>query len=190
MLYYLASPDNWGAQFVLAVRSSGSGVGAAAIREAVTQSVPLAPAPTTYTFNELVASHLQQERMLVALSTSFAAIALLLTALGLYGLVSRSVLLRTREIGLRLALGALPRNTLLLVVGQGLRLVLIGGAAGIVAALAVARLLRSLLYGVRGADAATLAAVVAALVAVALVACVIPARRAARLNPTESLRCE
>lgn len=128
--------------------------------------------------------------MLTALSACFAGIALLLTALGLYGLLARSVLLRTREIGVRLALGASRRDALLMVVRQGLRLVLIGCAIGICVALALARLLRSLLFGVRAADPVTLAAVVAALIAVALLASFIPARRATKLNPTEALRYE
>jgi predicted permease len=190
MLYSLAAADDGGTQFSLAVRSSGTGLGAAALRNASRQVVPLAPAPTIYTFSELVNAHLQQERMLTALSACFAAIALLLTALGLYGLLARSVLLRTREIGLRLALGAPRRDALLLVVRQGMRLVLIGAALGIAVALAVTRLLRSLLFGVRPVDPVTLAAVVAVLVAIALLASFIPARRATGLNPTEALRCE
>ena len=190
MLYSLASAGDGVTQFTLAVRGSGLGLSASALRNAAKQVVPLAPVPAIYTFRELVNAHLQQERMLTALSTCFAAIALLLTALGLYGLLARSVLLRTREIGLRLALGAPRRDALLMVVGQGMRLAVIGAAIGIAVALAVTRLLRSLLFGVRGADLITFAAVVAVLVAVAALASFIPARRATRLNPTEALRYE
>jgi predicted permease len=190
MLYSLAAGDDWDTHFSLAVRSSSTGLGAAALRNAAKQVVPLAPAPTIYTFSELVKAHLQQERMLTALSVCFAAIALLLTALGLYGLLARSVVLRTREIGLRLALGAHPRDALLLVVRQGLRLVLIGAAIGLAMASVVTRLLRSLLFGVQVAHPVTFAGVVATLFAVALLASYIPARRATRLDPTSALRCE
>ncbi len=190
MFYSLAGADDGPTRFSLAVRGPGAGLGAAALRNAARQVVPLAPVPTIYTFSDLVNAHLQQERMLTALSACFAAIALLLTALGLYGLLARSVLLRTREIGLRLALGAPRRDALLLVVRQGMRLVLIGAAIGIVVALAVTRLLRSLLFGVHAADPAMLAGVVGVLAAVALLASFIPARRATKLNPTEALRCE
>lgn len=190
MLYSLASDDDGATRFTLAVRGSGSGLSAAALRNAAKQVVPLAPEATIYTFRELVNAHLQQERMLTALSTCFAAIALLLTVLGLYGLLARSVLLRTREIGLRLALGAPRREALLLVASQGMRLVLIGATLGIAVALVVSRLLRSLLFDVRPADAVTLAGVAAVLVAVALLASFIPARRATKLNPTEALRHE
>jgi len=190
VLYRLASVDDWGTQFTLAVRGSSASLGAAALRGTVRQVVPLAPEPAIYTFDELVKSHLQQERMLMSLSGCFAGVALLLTALGLYGLLSRSVLARTREIGLRLALGAHPRSALRLVVGHGMRLVLAGAAAGLVAASVVTRLLRTLLYGVRPADPATLGLVAALLLVVAMAASYFPARRAAKVDPMEALRCE
>jgi len=190
MLYSLAAGDDGGDFFTVAVRSASPGLGAGALRNAARQVVPLAPAPAIYTFRELVNAHLQQERMLTALSACFAAIALLLTALGLYGLLARSVLLRTREIGLRLALGAPRRDALLLVIRQGMRLVLIGAAIGLAIALILTHVLRSLLFGLHATDPVTLAGVVALLVIVALLASYIPARRATRLNPTEALRCE
>src|SRR5205823_1130039 len=124
MLYNLAAGDEWGARVSLAVRSSSTGIGAAALRNAVRQIAPSAVSPTVYTFNELVEAHLRQERMLTTLSLCFAGIALLLTALGLYGVLVRSVTLRTKEIGLRLALGARPGDALGLVIRQALRLVL------------------------------------------------------------------
>ena len=126
----------------------------------------------------------------MALSACFAGVALLLTALGLYGLLSRSVVVRTKEIGLRLALGAQPRDALLLVLSQGLKLVLAGSAFGLIAAFGVARLLRSLLLGVQADKPVLLIAAVTALFIVALAASSIPAWRAARVDPMEALRHE
>ncbi|HEV2382026.1 MAG TPA: FtsX-like permease family protein, partial [Terriglobia bacterium] len=143
-----------------------------------------------YTFAELVDAHLQQERMLTALSICFAGIALLLTGLGLYGLLARSVLLRTREIGLRMALGARPRDALIRVAWQGSRLVLSGAVAGLAAALVLSRLLRSLLFGVETANPIMLAGAAGVLLVVVVGAASIPAIRATRVDPMEALRCE
>ncbi|HEV2491611.1 MAG TPA: ADOP family duplicated permease [Terriglobia bacterium] len=190
MLYHLAADEDWGSGVSLAVRSSSTGIGAAALRNAVRQVVPSAVAPTTFTFNELVLTHLQRERMLMALSVCFAGIALLLTTLGLYGLLARSVTLRTKEIGLRLALGASPRDALTMVVLHGLKLALGGTAVGLVMAMAVTRLLRSLLFGVQSTNPLMLVGVVVALFAVALSASYFPARRASRVDPMVALRYE
>ena len=190
MEYNLAKDDDLGTQFSLAVRSPSARVAAAAIRDAVRGVAPGAREPTIFTFNELVQTHLQRERMLMALSVCFAGIALLLTALGLYGLLARSVTLRTKEIGLRLALGARPRDALAMVVLHGLKLALAGTAAGLVMALAVTRLLRSLLFGVQSTNPWMLAGAVVALLAVALGASYIPARRATKVDPMVALRYE
>jgi predicted permease len=190
ILYQLVRKDELGNGFSLAVRSESTGTSVTAIREAIRHLLPTAPQPTTFTFNELVASHLRTERMLMALSTCFAGVALLLTALGLYGLLARTVVVRTKEIGLRLALGASPRDALTLVMWQGLRLVLIGAGIGIVAALGVTRLLGSLLYGMRPDNPVMLAGAVVILFGVALTASYIPAWRAARVDPITALRYE
>jgi predicted permease len=190
MLYRLAAGDDWGTQLSLAVRSSSTGVGAAALSNGVRRVVPAAVAPTVFTFNDLVEAHLRQERMLTMLSLCFAGIALLLTALGLYGVLARSVTLRTKEIGLRLALGARPGDALGLVIRQALRLVLSGIGIGLLVALGVRRLLRTLLFGVRPDSPLTLAAAAALLVVVALLASYIPARRATKVDPMETLRYE
>ncbi len=100
-IYRLIPQNQIGSDFFLVVRSSNVPVATAAIREAVRKTVPGAPEPTIFTFDQLVAAHLHQERMLTALSACFAAVALLLTALGLYGLLSRNVVMRRKEIGLR-----------------------------------------------------------------------------------------
>lgn len=190
ILYFPIVRDDMGPEFCLAVRSGGAGIADAAIRDAVRRVVPTAVPPTIFSFHDLVKEHLRQERMLVALSACFAAIALLLTTLGLYALLARSVLLRTREIGVRLALGALPGEALRMVIWQGLRLVLAGMVIGLAAALALARLLGGVLFGIRPTDPFTLAAVVAVLLCVALVASVIPGRKATKVDPMVALRYE
>ena len=121
---------------------------------------------------------------------SFAGLALILAMIGLYGLISYSVSQRTRELGIRIALGAQERDVMRLVMGPGARLAVIGVAVGIVAGLALTQLMRSLLYGVSAADPLTFAAVAILLTAVAVGACYIPARRAMRTDPIVALRYE
>ncbi|MGO8787958.1 MAG: ADOP family duplicated permease [Terriglobia bacterium] len=190
MIYRPIGKDDLGAEFSLAVRCGNAGVGASAIRDAVHRVTPTAVPPAIFSFRDLVNEHLQQERMLLALSGCFAGIALLLTAFGLYALLSRTVLLRTREIGVRLALGANPGDALRLVIWQGLRLVLAGTAIGFAAALAVARLLGSLLFGIRPTNLLTLGAAGTVLLGVALLASVIPGRKATKVDPMVALRYE
>ncbi|MGH9652957.1 MAG: FtsX-like permease family protein, partial [Bryobacteraceae bacterium] len=190
-LYRLATAsDGWQTGAILAVRSSSAKVAAAAIRDAVHRVVPAVPEPGIFTFDELIKKNLERERMLMGLSGCFAGIALLLTAIGLYGLLSRIVTLRTKEIGLRLALGAQPRNALALVIRQSLRLVLIGAGIGLLAAFGITRLLRTLLFGIRPNDPWILSAATAALIAVALLASYLPARRASKVDPMTALREE
>lgn len=123
-------------------------------------------------------------------SLGFAGIALLLTALGLYGVLARSVTLRTREIGVRVALGARQQDMFALVIRQGLKLVLTGGAVGLAGSLAATRLLHALLFGVSTTNPLMLVVVLAVLVLVAFPACYIPARRATKVDPMVALRYE
>ena len=131
-----------------------------------------------------------QERLIARVSGFFGILALALACIGLYGLLSYEVSRRTREIGIRMALGAQQRNVLRLVVGQGILLAAAGAAAGIGIALAVTRYLNSLLYGVHADDPATMIAVAVLLVLVALCACYVPARRAMKVDPMVALRYE
>jgi predicted permease len=142
------------------------------------------------TESEQIDRLLFQERLIARLSTFFGLLALVLACVGLYGLLSYEVSRRTREIGIRMALGAQERDVLSLVVKQGLMLALIGAVAGIAVALAVTRYLTSMLYGVHANDPLTIAAVAALLCLVALAACYIPARRATRVDPLVALRYE
>jgi predicted permease len=190
MMYALARKDAIGSEFFIIARGANAATVTGAIREAMRRVVPAAEAPTVFTFYQLIATHLRRERMLMALSASFAGIALLLTMMGLYGLLMRSVVVRTKEIGLRLALGARPKDALALVLRHGLRLVMIGAAVGLAAAIGVTRLLGTLLFGISPTDPLILIGVVVALFAVALAASCLPAWRAARIDPMQALRYE
>ena len=130
------------------------------------------------------------ERLVARLSSLFGLLGLLLACIGLYGLLSYEVARRTREIGIRAALGAQRRDVLRMVVKQGLVLVVFGSTAGIIASLAATRFLQSLLFGVRPTDPWTFAAVCALLIFVGMLACYIPARRATRVDPMVALRYE
>lgn len=140
--------------------------------------------------SRLLDTSLLPQRLAATLIGAFGLLGLLLAAVGLYGLLAYSVSQRTSEIGVRMALGAEPRNVLRMVVVQGLRLVLIGIAVGLVLALVATQLLRSLLYGVSPTDAVTFLGVPLLLVAAALLASYLPARRAAGVSPMLALRAE
>jgi ABC-type antimicrobial peptide transport system permease subunit len=123
-------------------------------------------------------------------ATVLGTLALILAVIGLYGVMAWSVIQRTREIGIRMALGAQAHNVLTLVLKQGMKLVLIGAIIGIPASLGLARLLSSMLIGLTTTDVLTIGVVTALLVAVTLLACYLPARRATRVDPLETLRYE
>ncbi|MFZ0808931.1 MAG: FtsX-like permease family protein, partial [Candidatus Sulfotelmatobacter sp.] len=190
-VYRVFQSDEPGSRFTLAVRgASGVLPGlASTMREVVHGGAPAALEPTPYTFTELIEEDLKKERILTMLSSTCAGVALLLTALGLYGLLARLVAQRTREIGIRLALGSRRRGVLAMVIRDGMKLVLVGMAIGLVASIGAPRVLRSLLTAVT-ADGLIFAGAVALLVLVSLVACYIPARRAAKVDPMVALRYE
>jgi len=139
---------------------------------------------------QLVDATLEQPRFQTLLLGLFSGLALTLAAVGIYGVISYSVIQRTHEIGIRMSLGAQPSQVLRLVMGQGAKLALAGIVVGIAAALALTRLMRSLLFEVSPADPLTFAGIAVLLVAVALAACYIPARRAMRVDPMTALRYE
>lgn len=162
-----------------------------AIRQAVKDVDPSqAAAYDLQTMRQRVADSLGTRRFAVTLLSLFAAIALLLAALGLYGIISYSVSLRTQEIGIRMALGAPRLEVLAMVVGQGMRLVAAGVAAGLIAAVALAEVLSSQLFEVSAFDPLTILAMVVAMAGVAMLATYIPARRAANVDPIVALRYE
>ncbi|MBS1791424.1 MAG: ABC transporter permease [Acidobacteria bacterium] len=145
---------------------------------------------TTQSMEEAMASTIATPRLLMLLFGGFAVVALLLAALGIYGVMAYSVSLRTHEVGIRIALGASARNVLSLIVGQGMKLALIGVAIGLAASLAVTRLMKTLLFGVNATDPLTFGAIPMLLLAVVLLACWIPARRATKVDPMVALRYE
>jgi putative ABC transport system permease protein len=142
------------------------------------------------TMEEVVNASVHQERVVAQLGGFFSIFALALACLGLYGVLSFAVVQRTREIGVRVALGAQRRNILSLVVGQGVRLAVVGAVLGIAGAFAATRLVSSLLFGVTATDPVTFAGVSLLLVMVAVLASWLPARRATKVDPMEALRYE
>ena len=166
----------------------------AAIPEAVRKEVqsvdPTIPVFGAQTLIQTLSESLSQRRFSMEMIACFAATALLLAALGIYGVISYMVTERTHEIGIRLALGAQRQNILAIVLGQGLRLVLTGAAAGLIGAIIIGQLMASLLYGVRPTDPMTFAVVVLLLIGVAALACYLPARRAMNVDPMVALRYE
>ncbi len=160
----------------------------AAIRNAVSQIDSSLPLFQVRTMDEVVAENASGQQFLAMLLGLFSGLALLLAAVGIYGVLSYLVTQRTREIGIRMSLGASRGNVLTLILRQGMRLALIGFAIGIVGALAAGRLLASLLHDVKPSDPAIIAATLACLGAIALLACYLPARRAAKVDPVVALR--
>ncbi|MGH9744231.1 MAG: ABC transporter permease, partial [Candidatus Acidiferrum sp.] len=161
-----------------------------AIRDAVHAIDKDQPVFAVATMKQLLTDSVATRRMTLVLLGLFSGLALILGAIGIYGVISYSVAHRTHEIGIRMALGAPRRAVFRLVVGQGLKLAGIGIFIGIVAAFGLARLMSSLLYGVSAADFETFAGVALLLVLVALLACYVPARRAMRVDPMTALRYE
>ena len=161
-----------------------------ALRRETHAQIPELPAPVIRTMTDLLSETVAQPRLEAQLVGVFAGLALLLAAVGLYGVVAYMVTQRTREIAIRMALGAVKRDVVALVIRQGMKPVVMGVAGGLAIAWAASRLMSALLYAVEPGDPLTLAAASLLLIAVALLACWLPARRAARIEPLEALRSE
>jgi putative ABC transport system permease protein len=177
----------WGGEVVVRSSSSVSSV-AAAIRRTVRSIDKDLPVTDVESFPKAVVASVAQERFRTLLMSSFSGIALILAAVGIFGVISYSASQRTHEIGIRIALGAQQHNVLRLILGQGTKLALLGLGAGTVAALLLTHLMASLLYGVSATDPLTFGAVCIILLAVAVTACYVPARRAMRADPMVALR--
>ncbi len=175
----------------LAVRTSGDPAALAGpLRNEMRSMGPDILVTNVITLNDQVNQSLMKERLIASLSSLFGLLALLLACIGLYGVISYDVARRTREIGIRMALGAQPGDVLKLVIGQGMRLALGGVGGGLVAAYGLTRLMTTLLFGVRATDPLTFAFIPAMLLLVALLACWLPTRRAAKVDTMVALRHE
>jgi len=187
-MYMPTFEGNW---MNLVVRTQGDPANlAAAIRQEVKTIDPDQPIAAVKTMDEWVATAVSAPRYRTSLLALFALVALILASTGIYGVMSYSVTQRTREIGVRMALGAGQLDVLKLVVRQGMVLVVIGVVIGLAGAFALTRVMSSLLFEVTPKDPLTFTVVAVFLTVVAFVACYIPARRATRVDPLVALRCE
>ncbi|MGC2752809.1 MAG: ABC transporter permease [Candidatus Acidiferrum sp.] len=185
------SDEAWRRWMTLAIRTPGpSNTLVDEVKQQVWSLDRQIPVSDIQSMNSLMAESLAQQRFNMLLLGIFAALALVLSAVGIYGLIAYAVSQRTHEIGVRVAVGAQQRDVLRLIVGDGAKLAFFGIAIGIVAAFALTRLMASLLFEVAPTDPETFAVVAVLLAAVALMACYIPARRATRVDPMVALRYE
>ena len=163
---------------------------AQSIKQEIWKVDPQLPVTRVETMGEMAAESFAARRFNMSLLTLFAGLALTLAAIGIYGVMSYAVTQRTQEIGIRMALGARTLDVLRLVLRNGMTLVLIGIALGLVGAFALTRLMVTLLFGVTPTDTVTIALVSVVLIGVAFLACFIPARRATKVDPLVALRYE
>jgi hypothetical protein len=188
--YLPLAQEPW-SNFSIVVRTTRDPLRAVAAVERTIHSVDKdLPVFSVRSMDQLLGSSLAQRRLTLTLLVSFAALALLLAAVGIYGVLSYSVRQRTHELGIRIALGAQAGDVLKLVLRQGLKLTLIGVVIGLLAALALTRWMETLLFGVRPTDPLTFTVIAVVLTLVALLACYLPARRATKMDPLVALRYE
>ncbi len=175
----------------LVVRTAGDPAAITAnVRAEVSRLDPHVPVAAVRTMDDIVGAWASERRLSMMVLSIFAGVALLLAAVGIYGVMSYTVAQRTREMGIRIALGAEPRDVIALVVRQGFALAVVGIAIGLAAALTLTRLMQSMLFQVSATDPTTFIAIAVILATTALAACWVPARRATRVHPTEALRAE
>jgi putative ABC transport system permease protein len=189
---YQQLPDmRWNMPRDLAVRTTGDPMSvAAAARQAIWSVDRNQPVSNVRTMNEILSEEVARRRIGMTLLAAFAALALALASLGVYGVLSYSVAQRTREIGVRMALGAGRKDVLRMVLADGMRLAAAGVAIGLGAAFALTRLMAGLLFGISATDPATFVSIALLLAFVAFVACWVPARRATKVDPMIALRCD
>ena len=178
------------AQGTLVMRTGPEVPSFSAIRQAVRSVDPNAVLVESSTMDELIASEVAQPRLNAWLLTAFAFAAVVLAAIGLYGIMASAVAQQTRELGVRMALGATPNRLRQMVLGQAVKVAGAGAALGLVGALAGSRLLTSMLFEVSPTDPVTLIGVSLLLLSVALLAAYLPARRATKIDPAQALRAE
>ncbi len=190
-VYFSSGQKSFGDSTTLVLRTTGDPATLSdALRRTVREASPDAPVYAIKTMTKVFDDSTSQRRFQTILMTSFAALALLMAAIGLYGVISYSVSQRVQEIGIRMALGAQRGDVLKMVLWQGFKLALAGIVLGLVASLALSRVLASLLFGVSATDLLTFASVSGLLTVIALLACYIPARRATKVDPMRALRYE
>ncbi|HZX97691.1 MAG TPA: ABC transporter permease [Myxococcales bacterium] len=178
-------------QAILAVRTAGDPMTlAAAVRRTVQEIDPLQPVYSQQSMEQVVSDSMSDRRLMLLLLGIFAVVALLLASVGIYGVMSYSVEQRTREIGIRMALGAERAAVLRMILGQGTRLAAVGIAVGLLGAFALSRLMSRFLYGISATDPSTYALLALLLAAVAVAACLLPASRAVKVDPVIALRAE
>lgn len=186
---YLCDQQEFSPESYLAIRTTSAPLTLAeAVKQAVWRVDPEQSVFDIRTMDERVLHTIWQQRLTGVVFALFATLALVLAAVGIYGVMSYAVSQRTNELGIRMALGAQPRDVLKLVLGEGLKLALLGAGIGLICALALSRLAKHLLYGVSASDPLIYLLVLALLSVVALLACYLPARRATRVDPLTALR--
>jgi putative ABC transport system permease protein len=189
-MYVPYRQDVFGTMWVVTRTDGDPGHLTSAVRQTVRAIDPGLPAYSISPLADVVSESVGQRRFSMLLLGGFALLALFLAAVGIYGIVAYSVTQRTQEIGVRMAIGAERSDVLALIVGSGMRLALVGVAIGLAGALALSRLIETMLFDVRPFDPASYAATAALLLAIAALACYVPARRAMRVDPIIAIRTE